>query len=755
MHYCQDCGAGNAEDATLCFACGHALGGQQPEDDELLLQGRYHVLRQIGSGGFGAVYRAVDTQAQGRIVAIKSINLKGLTPTEIIEATDGFNREQRLLSALNHQHLPRIYDHFTDPDHWYLVMQFIEGVTLEYSLKDSKNSTTSTMQGSRRLPLDEILDIALQLCDVLQYLHTQTPPIIYRDLKPSNIICSPRGQLYLIDFGIARYYKEGKRKDTIPLGSPGYAAPEQYGKAQTTPRADIYSLGVLLHQLLSGDDPSEAGFQLAPLRLYGEAGCSELVELISNMIAHDPAQRPENMHAISKKLQEIQQLRPEPAAPSYASTPLWQPGAQQQYGTQSAGQQMQQAYNPAYYMPQQAQQQIQQAQQAQQKQQTAVNRRRFLQIGVATATILTTTGALAFVETQLNGPHMTIGWEKSSPVQPASSANQLTVASTWSPTRITTSTNQVSVLSIDTSPAQSYQDMQFVSADDKGTVIFWDSRHDARYTVPIGEPIRSMDWDKDQGYLLVATATKVYILWLQNLNDGNNLLSAQTMFAPGPMINSISAAFVNSNTGGFLLVDRNGTVTNFTPGQSPTDWKPQTFQPVSHMPSAFGAGNRVNATLDATKTIIVTATSERDISAWDIATGQVISKLTLPAPMAHVSSMSALTNGQMQIAIGSTDGYTDGNVLFWDFSNNTHVVGLNGTQVNSLNGAIKNICVIATNRGIFLCDLVNSDQPPARLAVPNNISQYISSMDVRLVEDGTPPVLLATTSQQFIQLWKP
>jgi len=304
------------------------------------------------------------------------------------------------------------------------------------------------------------------------------------------------------------------------------------------------------------------------------------------------------------------------------------------------------------------------------------------------------------------------------------------------------------VLSIDTTQSQSYQDIQFVSADVAGNVIFWDSNYYVRYNVPIGESIRSMDWNQDQEYLLVATETKVYMLWLQNLNDGNNPLSAQTMFEPG--LNSISAAFVNNNTGGFLLVDRNGTVTNFTQGQSSTDWKPQTFQPVSHMQSAFGTGNRVNATLDATKNIIVTATSERDISTWDITTGQVINKRTLPATMTHVSAMSALTNGQ--IAIGSTDGQ----LLFWDFSIDTYWTKIlpAGTQVTALNGTIPDICIIATNNGIFLCDLVHSDQQPTRLTVPNNKSQYISSLDVRLPGDGTPPVLLATTSQQFIQLWE-
>ncbi len=234
-----------------------------------LLQERYQILAQLGTGGFGAVYKAADTRAHNQIVAIKQINLRGLTPQETIEATDGFNREVQLLSALTHARLPHIHDHFTDPDHWYLVMDFIDGETLEHYLRDV--ASPSSQATIRALPLDEVLDIGLQLCDVLAYLHTNQPPIVFRDLKPANIMRNPGGKLSLIDFGIARHFKPGQLKDTIPFGSPGYAAPEQYGRAQTTPRADIYSLGALLYHLLSRVDPAETPFSFAPLRLYAGA----------------------------------------------------------------------------------------------------------------------------------------------------------------------------------------------------------------------------------------------------------------------------------------------------------------------------------------------------------------------------------------------------------------------------------------------------------------------------------------------------
>src|SRR5260370_28644391 len=151
----------------------------------------------------------------------------------MIEATDSYNREVTLLSRLTHTNLPHIYDHFTDPEHWYLVMDFIEGETLEAHL---------TQVG--HLSVKETLNIAIQLTNVLGYLHSQEPPIIFRDVKPANIMRTPNGHLYLIDFGIARHFKPGQIADTIALGSPGYAAREQYSKvqSQTTPRSDIYSL---------------------------------------------------------------------------------------------------------------------------------------------------------------------------------------------------------------------------------------------------------------------------------------------------------------------------------------------------------------------------------------------------------------------------------------------------------------------------------------------------------------------------------
>ncbi len=233
----------------------------------MMLNDRYRILEQVGQGGFGSVYKAADTSFGDRLVALKEMEQKGLSPQEIAEAAAGFKREALLLANLRHPHLPRIYDHFSDSGRWYLVMDYIEGETLEaYQQEVIPDQHT----GKRHLPVEEVLDSGIQLCTVLDYLHTRQPPIIFRDLKPANVMRTHDKHLYLIDFGIARHFKPGQIKDTVPLGSPGYAAPEQYGKVQTTPRADIYSLGVILHQFLTGDDPTNMPFLLAPIQPGGD-----------------------------------------------------------------------------------------------------------------------------------------------------------------------------------------------------------------------------------------------------------------------------------------------------------------------------------------------------------------------------------------------------------------------------------------------------------------------------------------------------
>ena len=317
--YCTICGACNETHAHSCFACNQPLSAQQaPIPAELLphtlFENRYYIIARIGAGGFGSVYKAKDTQSRDRLVAIKEVHLLGLPPQAMIEATNAFQREVSLLSQLDHPNLPRLHEHLQRPGYWYLVMDFIAGDTLEEYQNKAPN---------RRLLLSDVLTIGIQLCTVLEYLHSQQPPIVFRDLKPANIMRTPSGQIYLIDFGIARYFKPGQAKDTVALGSLGYAAPEQYGKAQTTPRADIYSLGAVLHQLLTTRDPSEAPFRFTPLRPKSPQGPSDpgslttsmvdvlvnkLEILIARMLDMDVNKRPPGVAHVKEELEVMRKL---------------------------------------------------------------------------------------------------------------------------------------------------------------------------------------------------------------------------------------------------------------------------------------------------------------------------------------------------------------------------------------------------------------------------------------------------------------
>ncbi len=303
--FCDTCGAANRAQARFCIACGrpmlnaanvtisHTLTGLLGQ--QYLLKQRYRILGQIGKGGFGAVYKAIDSQLGNRLLAIKEMSQNSLSPRELIEATESFKREASLLATLSHPNLPHIYEQFNDTGRWYLVMEYIEGETLETYLH--------TMGG--KPPLEKVLHIGIQLCAVLDYLHTRQPPIVFRDLKPANVMLTANNRIYLIDFGIARHFKPGQAKDTAALGSSGYAAPEQYGKMQTTPRADLYALGATLHQMLTGNDPSDSPFHFAPLQLPNHPALNELAKLVMQLIEVDISKRPASALEVKQRLLTI------------------------------------------------------------------------------------------------------------------------------------------------------------------------------------------------------------------------------------------------------------------------------------------------------------------------------------------------------------------------------------------------------------------------------------------------------------------
>ena len=313
---CNNCGAANQPQAAYCRSCGSSLQAVKPTlynsaTGRLLanvtLKQRYHIIAPVGKGGMGAVYKAEDTLLGNRPVALKEMSQSGLSPQEQKEAADAFRQEALMLARLQHPNLPNIFDHFDENGRWYLAMSFIEGETLEEYLGHAQGG---------KLPLEEVLQIGTQLCSVLGYLHNRQPAIIFRDLKPANIMRTSDGHIYLIDFGIARHFKPGQAKDTAYYGSMGYAPPEQYGKAQTTARSDIYSLGATLYQLVSGHDPSSSPFRFPLLQSLVPSAPAGLATLLTQMLELDEDKRPASVLLVKQELQVL------------TSSPVQKPGLQ-------------------------------------------------------------------------------------------------------------------------------------------------------------------------------------------------------------------------------------------------------------------------------------------------------------------------------------------------------------------------------------------------------------------------------------------
>ncbi|GER83241.1 hypothetical protein KTAU_18780 [Thermogemmatispora aurantia] len=307
---CGHCGTPNAPGEQFCINCGYTLAGpptgvyaavaSSPAvtgggrritgalSPGALLSGRYRIVALVGKGGFGAVYKALDLRFSARRqVAIKEMGDALLTPNEKARALADFRQEADLLVQLQHPNLPNVSDFFEEAGKAYLVMEFIEGKTLAKILEEHGG------------PLDEatVMGWGLELCAVLHYLHTRSQAIIFRDMKPANVMLTLDGQLKLIDFGIARIFKSQVTRDTTLLGSQGYAPLEQYGRGQSDARSDIYALGATLYELLTGELPLDAptrrlnpGLFQTPRALNPRISAAS-EEIILTAMAEDPAQR--------------------------------------------------------------------------------------------------------------------------------------------------------------------------------------------------------------------------------------------------------------------------------------------------------------------------------------------------------------------------------------------------------------------------------------------------------------------------------
>src|SRR6266545_8357064 len=338
---CPTCQHDNADGAPFCAECGTRLNqplamtspatGTLPQ--QTVLQDRYVVMQKLGQGGMGAVYRAGDRRLSTINWAIKEMSQSAITgPLERQQARAAFLHEAEMLAALNHPNLPRVTDHFEQNGKAYLVMEYVQGETLLSFL----------MREGLPQPQPRVFEWARQLCDALDYLHTQSPPIIFRDLKPANIMLTPNGQVKLIDFGIARLFKPGQAKDTQAFGTIGYSAPEQYGKGQTDARSDVYSLGTLLHQLLTGYDPTSTPFRLPPAGQINPNLPQQLSDAIAAATNSEPDRRfasiaafrlalfgmngQANARVDSQRFQQAQAANLSYARPN--SEPFVQPGSQ-------------------------------------------------------------------------------------------------------------------------------------------------------------------------------------------------------------------------------------------------------------------------------------------------------------------------------------------------------------------------------------------------------------------------------------------
>lgn len=263
-----------------------------------MIGNHYEIRGVLGSGSFSTVYLAHDAQFPGgRRVALKEFNPDAFSEADRIWARDTIAQEARLRGNIpSHSGLASVLGYFEVGERSYLVLEYVEGRTLEAAWR---------AEPGRRFAEQQVLYWADQLCDVLTFLHEQARPIIYRDLKPANIMVQPDGSLKLIDFGIARLHQPQRQGDTVNLGTPGYAAPEQYRDEQSDARTDIYALGVILHQLLTGLDPADYIMSLPPLHIVNEAISPGVAMAIEQAMALAPDHRFRTARALANALQRV------------------------------------------------------------------------------------------------------------------------------------------------------------------------------------------------------------------------------------------------------------------------------------------------------------------------------------------------------------------------------------------------------------------------------------------------------------------
>lgn len=263
-----------------------------------VLAGRYQIEKIIGTGGMGAVYAARDRRFRNAVrrCAVKEMYDSIADTTAREKARESFEREANILAGLNHASIPKVFDYFTEGERHYLVYEFVEGQDMARAL----------YQRGRPFPAERVVSWAIQLTRVLEMLHQGEPPIIFRDLKPSNVILSPnRSEVMLIDFGIAKHFQQVEKGTMI--GTEGYAPPEQY-EGVASPLVDVYGLGATMHQLLTNTDPQEFrpfSYAQRPIKKYNPSVPDELAQIVMRALSYEAADRWPTMGALRTGLERV------------------------------------------------------------------------------------------------------------------------------------------------------------------------------------------------------------------------------------------------------------------------------------------------------------------------------------------------------------------------------------------------------------------------------------------------------------------
>ena len=266
-----------------------------------LLDGKYEILTEIGRGGMSTVYLAMDRRLNHQW-AVKEVKKSARDANNELIVTS-LQAEANLMKALDHPRIPRIVDIIEDPETIYIVMDYMPGKSLDKILTEQQAP----------IPQPAVIQIGIQLCDALGYLHAQNPPIIYRDMKPANVMLKnpdnsdpEKISVMLFDFGIAREYKENKIGDTKLMGTPGFASPEQYRREkQTDARSDIYSLGVTLYNLITGHSPATDN-QMYPIRHWNPTLSGGLEKIILKCTQAEPEDRYQNCEELRAALENYE-----------------------------------------------------------------------------------------------------------------------------------------------------------------------------------------------------------------------------------------------------------------------------------------------------------------------------------------------------------------------------------------------------------------------------------------------------------------